>query len=218
MLKEFKKILVLAPHTDDGELGAGGLIHKAISLGCDVQYIAFSAAEDSVPEGFEKNCLRIEVINATSKLGLPSENVKVLDYKVRTFPSNRQLILDDLIKVRSSEKFDLVLVPNTTDIHQDHATVTSEAIRAFKNTTILGYELIWNNLKSESNCFVELNDENIRAKCDSLQEYKSQSGRSYTSEHFIRSLATTRGVQSGMKHAEFFEVIRLFIKESKFCS
>ena len=30
MLNNFKKILVLAPHTDDGELGCGGTIAKFI--------------------------------------------------------------------------------------------------------------------------------------------------------------------------------------------
>lgn len=210
VLKGFEKILVLAPHTDDGELGAGGLINKAINLGCDVDYVAFSAAEDSVPAGFEKDCLRKEVMTATSKLGIPAENVKTLNYKVRTFPANRQQVLDDLITFRRQKKYDLVLIPSTTDVHQDHATVSEEAIRAFKNTSIFGYELIWNNLQSSSTCFVSIDEQNLAAKCAALNEYKSQAGRMYTSAEFLRSLATTRGVQSGLGLAEQYEVIRLF--------
>ena len=36
-------------------------------------------------------------------------------------------------------------MPTLKDIHQDHETISKEGLRAFKNTTILGYELIWNN-------------------------------------------------------------------------
>lgn len=208
----FRRILVLAPHTDDGELGAGGLIDKAIKSGSQVDYVAFSAAEDSVPEGFDKDCLRKEVLQATSHIGIDAKNVMVLNYKVRTFPAMRQEILDDLIKIRSSNNYDLVLIPSTTDIHQDHNTICSEAIRAFKNTCILGYELIWNQLTAASTCFVILNEDNVRAKICSMNEYKSQSGRAYCSAEFIRALAVSRGVQVGKEFAECFEVIRWVLK------
>ena len=36
------KILVLAPHTDDGELGCGGTIAQYIDQGKEVYYVAFS--------------------------------------------------------------------------------------------------------------------------------------------------------------------------------
>ena len=52
-----KKILVLALHTDDGEFGCGATIHRAIREGTHFKYVAFSTAEESVPEGFEKNQL-----------------------------------------------------------------------------------------------------------------------------------------------------------------
>ena len=44
MLDKFKNVYVLAPHTDDGELGAGGTIAKLIELGANVYYFAFSTA------------------------------------------------------------------------------------------------------------------------------------------------------------------------------
>ena len=39
------RILVLAPHTDDGEFGCGGSIARFASEGNEVHYVAFSAAE-----------------------------------------------------------------------------------------------------------------------------------------------------------------------------
>lgn len=50
MLENCNNILVLAPHTDDGELGMGGTISKLIADGKEVTYVAFSTAEESVPD------------------------------------------------------------------------------------------------------------------------------------------------------------------------
>ena len=211
MLSKFKTVYVLAPHTDDGELGAGGTISKLIEMGADVYYFAFSTAETSVPKGFPKDILKIEVVNATTKLGIKKENVIIYNYEVRKLNYARQEILEDLIKHRNDLKPDLVLMPSLNDIHQDHSTIAQEALRAFKNTTILGYELIWNNLHFDTTSFVKLDKNHIQAKSDALKEYKSQGIRDYMSEEFIFSLAKTRGVQIGTQYAESFEVIRLVI-------
>lgn len=207
----FNEILVLAPHTDDGELGMGGTISKLVEEGKNVTYVAFSTAVESVPEGFPKDILKTEVKAATAVLGIKSENLIVFNYQVRKLSYSRQEILDDLIKIRAMRNFDLVFMPSKHDIHQDHTTVAQEGLRAFKNTTILGYELIWNNLTFNTQCFFKLDERHIKLKVEALKEYRSQGQRNYLSEEFIRSLACARGVQSGCKYAEAFEVVRLFL-------
>lgn len=211
MLKKFKTVYVLAPHTDDGELGAGGTISKLIESGADVYYFAFSTARLSVPKGFDEDILKIEVVKATDKLGIKKENVIIYDYQVRKLNYARQEILEDLIKHRKELKPDLVLMPSLNDIHQDHSTIAQEGLRAFKNTTILGYELIWNNLTFNTTSFIKLEKKHIQSKCNALKEYESQGARDYMSEEFIFSLARTRGVQIGCKYAEAFEVVRWVI-------
>ena len=74
MLEKFKTVFVLAPHTDDGELGAGGVISKLIDAGANVYYFAFSTAGESVPKGCPKDSLKTEVVEATGLLGIPEEN------------------------------------------------------------------------------------------------------------------------------------------------
>ena len=123
----------------------------------------------------------------------------------------RQEILEDLIKIRSNKHFDLVFIPSPHDIHQDHTTIAQEGIRAFKNTTILGYELIWNNLTFNTECFIQLEKKHIERKVLALKEYRSQGQRNYLSDEFVFSLAKARGVQIGCEYAEAFEVIRLFL-------
>ena len=75
----------------------------------------------------------------------------------------------------------------------------------------MGYELIWNNLTFNTQCFVKLDEEHLQTKIQALREYKSQGRRDYLSDDFIRSLARARGVQVGSKYAEAFEVVRLFL-------
>ena len=211
MISNFKNVFVLAPHTDDGELGAGGTIARLIEGGANVYYFAFSTAEGSVPDGFPKDILRTEVIEATSTLGIPKDNIFIFDYEVRKLNYVRQEILEDLIQKRKEIMPDLVLLPSLHDIHQDHATIAQESLRAFKNITILGYELIWNNLSLDTKCFVELEECHLQQKAIALKCYESQGHRRYLSKDFTFSLATARGVQAGSTYAECFEVIRLFL-------
>lgn len=212
MISNFKNVFVLAPHTDDGELGAGGTIAKLIEAGASVFYLAFSTAEASVPDGFAKDILKTEVIDATTILGIPKANVRIFNYEVRKLNYARQEILEDLISMRKEIMPDLVLIPSLHDIHQDHSTVAKEGLRAFKNTTILGYELLWNNLTFDTTSFVALEKRHVDLKVRALAAYRSQFGRNYMSEDFILSLAKIRGVQSSLNYAESFEVVRWMIK------
>ena len=50
-----RRILVLAPHTDDGELGCGAAIARFVEQGAEVHYVAFSTAKESVPKGMPSN-------------------------------------------------------------------------------------------------------------------------------------------------------------------
>jgi len=210
-MNTFKTVLVLAPHTDDGELGAGGTIAKLIENGAEVYYVAFSTAEESVPEGMPKDILKTEVKSATKQLGIKEENLIIFNYEVRKLNYVRQEILEELIKIRSNINVDLVLMPSLHDLHQDHTTVANEGLRAFKQKPILGYELIWNNLTFNTTAFTQLEERHVQKKFEALKEYNSQAGRDYTSRDFIFSLAKTRGVQIGCSFAEAFEVVRWII-------
>ena len=201
-------ILILAPHTDDGEFGCGASIAKFVEQGKEVYYAAFSLAEESVPVQFPKNILETEVKAATKELEIKPENLLLYKYKVRHFAYYRQEILEDLVKLNKKVKPDLVFMPCLQDLHQDHSTIAMEGLRAFKRTSILGYEIPWNNMNFATQCFITFDEEHLNKKLKALDCYNSQKGKNYASEEFIRSLARTRGTQIGVKYAEVFEVIR----------
>lgn len=203
-----KRILVLAPHTDDGEFGCGGTISKMINEGNEVYYAAFSACQQSVAKEFPSDILITEVKAATKVLGIKPENLILFDYDVRTFNYKRQEILEDIIKVRNHISPDIVFMPSVNDIHQDHYTIAFEGIRAFKNSTILCYEMPWNNFTFNTTAFITLDESHIQIKINALSEYHSQKHRSYANAEFIKSLARIRGVQVNKEYAEVFEVIR----------
>jgi LmbE family N-acetylglucosaminyl deacetylase len=210
-MKDKKRVLVLAPHTDDGEFGCGGTIAKFIEEGHEVTYAAFSACQQSVLPQFPSDILITEVKAATKVLGIKSENLLLFDYDVRTFGYRRQDILDDLIKIRQDIKPDLIFMPDLQDVHQDHATIATEGLRAFKFSSILSYELPWNNLSFTTSSFVHLNEKHVQTKVNALNEYQSQAHRPYSDEDFLRSVARTRGVQIGTKYAEAFNIVRWII-------
>lgn len=209
MLFKCKKALVLAPHTDDGELGCGATISKLIKQKIEVFYVAFSSCEGSLPCDYKSDSLIIELHRATSILNIEKNNVKVLPYKVRLFERSRQEILDDMIKLNNELDPDLVFMPSLQDIHQDHQTIAAEGLRAFKKKTILAYELPWNNFSFNNQVFSCVDEEDVNKKIEAISCYESQKNRNYVNEQYIKSLLITHGVQIGVQFAEVFETPRL---------
>jgi LmbE family N-acetylglucosaminyl deacetylase len=207
-----RRVLILCPHTDDGDLGAGGTIARFVEEGKEVYYAAFSACELSLPSGLSKDAIMREFWEAVKILGIAVERTTTFDYEVRTFPLHRQEILEHMVRLNDRIKPDLVIIPSSNDLHQDHHVIYSESLRAFKGTSsIWGYEHPWNNVTFTTDIFVRLEPKHLRIKLNALKQYKSQSYRSYMDSTFIKSLAYTRGVQSGFKYAEAFEIVRLLI-------
>ena len=202
------RVLVLAPHTDDGELGCGGTISRMVEEGREVYYAAFSTAAESVPPPFPPDILEKEVREGTKVLGIPAANLLVYKYKVRHLPHMRQEILEELVRMKREIDPGTVFLPSAQDLHQDHQTVHIEGLRAFKTVTVLGYELPWNNLSFDYRHFCVLTREHVQTKIAALRCYQSQQHRPYTQEGFIWSWARTRGGQIMVEYAEAFDVLR----------
>jgi LmbE family N-acetylglucosaminyl deacetylase len=206
-----KRVMILAPHTDDGEFGCGGAIAKFLEQGAEVFYTAFSVCEQAVPYGFQQDELEHELRQAAAVMQIPEPNLLIHRYEVRRFPLNRQEILQDILDTKQDVKPDLVFMPCLTDIHQDHQVVAMEGLRAYKRTTILSYEMPWNNISIQTSTFVTLEERHLERKVAAVACYKTQAFRHYASPEFIRSLAVTRGAQIGAPLAEVFELVRLVL-------
>mgnify|MGYP006185148963 CR=1 FL=1 len=166
--KNINRVLILAPHPDDGEFSSAGTICKFIEHGIDVTYVVFSMCEKSTPLGVEVGVIEKELEEASRSLGIKPQNLIKLDYEVRCFPQYRQEILEEMVRLNKDIDPDLVFLPSSSDIHQDHKTVHEEGIRAFKTRMIVGYEMPWNNLNFLSNLHVALEERHVRKKIEVL--------------------------------------------------
>jgi N-acetylglucosamine malate deacetylase 1 len=209
MIDACRRALVLAPHTDDGEFGCGGTMARLVEAGCEVRYIAFSIATRSLPEGFPPDTLAREVRAATGELGIPESCLTVHDFDVRTFPDRRQDILELLVELWEDYRPDVVFQPSVHDVHQDHQTVAQEGLRAFKRTTVLGYEIPWNNLDFSYDAYIALEKRHVERKVAAVQCYASQQHRRYANADYVWNLANVHGTNVNRDYAEVFQVVRL---------
>ncbi len=209
MIAGVERALVLAPHTDDGEFGCGGTMARLVEAGAEVRYVAFSIATRSLPPGFAPDTLAREVREATSELAIPPENLTVHNFDVRTFPDHRQEILELLIEIWNDWRPDCVFQPAVHDVHQDHQTIASEGLRAFKRTTVLGYEIPWNNFDFSYQAYVALERRHVERKVAALQRYASQQHRRYANAEYVWSVARTHGINVNREYAEVFQVYRV---------
>ena len=201
------RILILAPHTDDGELGCGASIAKYIAAGKNITYVAFSTCSQSLPKDLPADTLVVECKAATKALGI--QDVLFFNFEVRQLLFHRQEILEELIQVNKKLQPQTVFIPAQNDVHQDHQVIYAEGLRAFKNCNVLGYELPWNNVAFAPTYFEKLEPAHVQAKQTALKEYRSQNHRRYMNPDFIGSLATVRGIQCNADYAEAFEVYRM---------
>ena len=204
-----KRALVLAPHTDDGEFGCGGTMARLVDAGADVRYVAFSIATRSLPDGYAPDTLAREVREATAEIGIPAANLTVHDFDVRTFPDRRQEILELLIEIWSDWQPDCVFMPSVHDVHQDHQTIANEGLRAFKRTTILGYEIPWNNFDFSYQAYLALESRHVERKVAALEKYASQQHRRYANAEYVWNVARTHGINVNREYAEVFQVYRV---------
>ena len=180
MIEAWKRVLVLAPHTDDGEFGCGGTMARLVEAGVEVHYLAFSIATRSLPDGFAPDTLAREVRRGDRRARHPaSRSSTVHDFDVRTFPERRQDILELLVALWDDWRPDAVFQPSLHDVHQDHQTIAAEGLRAFKRTTMLGYEIPWNNFDFSYGAYVALEQRHVERKVAALERYASQQHRRY---------------------------------------
>ncbi len=199
-----KSLLFIGAHPDDIELGCGALIAD-IKDKSGIHCVTFSDNKKNpdlqhlLPEHYESMYV----------LGLKDENIEVCDFQTRLFPQNRQEVLEKMLQLRRKYQPQIVFVHTAQDIHQDHVTLTQEAMRAFRGTTVLGYDVLRSSYGFFPHFLVEVSREAVDLKVAALREYHTYAERYYFSEDVIRSTAIRHGALAERDFAEGFDIIRI---------
>lgn len=200
------KILALSPHCDDIELACGGSVAKWKEQGHDITVIAYSYSDDSLPEHL-KGAMLYEWKNAMTFLGIDHKHY---NYNVRTFSDHRIEILQSMVDDRKKYRPDLVLIPPSLDIHQDHVIIHEEGVRAFSRIcNVLAYDTPWSCRGFVPDHFEILREKHLEKKINACNFYKSQVElhRAYFNEELIRGHVRMTGLQVKNIFAEGFQTI-----------
>jgi LmbE family N-acetylglucosaminyl deacetylase len=142
-------------------------------------------------------------------LGVPAEKVIVGTFETRRFQQFRQEILEYMLKIRNSFNPDIVFVHTRADLHQDHSTVTEEGLRAFRGTTVLGYDVIRSSYGFFPHFLVEVNESDVNAKIRALNAYHTYADKYYFDPELTRSILVKNGALAERKFAEGFDILRI---------
>lgn len=198
------RVLCIGAHPDDIELGCGALIAHILPV-ADVMCVTLS---DNQKNPLLKN-LPEEHFRSMAVLGMPEKNVVLGAFETRRFPEFRQEILEYMIDLNHTFKPEVVLVHTKADIHQDHGTVTEEALRAFRGTTVLGFDVLRSSYGFFPNFLVEVSERDVECKIAALREYKTYENKYYFDANVQRATMIRHGALAERPYAEGFDILRI---------
>lgn len=199
-----RSVLFLGAHPDDIELGCGALLHQIVNQ-TDILCVTLS---DNQKNPDLKN-LKEEHYQAMEVLGVPKDKVIFGPFTTRVFPDARQEILEYFLKLRREFGPDLIFVHSKQDIHQDHLTMTDEALRAFRGITVLGFDVVRSSYGFFPHFLVEVTEEDVNKKIEALACYETYRDRYYFNSELTRSIMVRHGALAERPFAEGFDILRI---------
>ena len=199
-----KKVLFLGAHPDDIEIGCGALIHHIVKQ-TEILCVTLS---DNQKNPDLKN-IKNEHLESMKVLGVPEGKIVFGPFVTRVFPDARQEILEYFLQLRKEFKPDLILTHSKQDVHQDHNTMTEEALRAFRVITVLGFDVVRSSYGFFPHFLVEVTEEDVDKKIEALAEYETYRDRYYFNSELTRSIMVRHGALAECPFAEGFDILRI---------
>ncbi len=231
-----KKILIIAPHPDDEVIGCGGLIQRAKREGGQVYvlYLTVGTTQDFSKKGISTEKERIAEIKKVSRF-LKFDGYRIAfvgnDYHLQLDALPQKNLIDEIERGKDISlealKPSIVVAPSPNEYNQDHRAASLATISASRPTSpafkylvplLLFYEdplSTWTNQQNSHlpNFFVKLSSNDLKAKIEALNLYKSQlkDPNGPASVDGIKTLAYLRGMQTGVKMAEYYTAKRIIL-------
>jgi LmbE family N-acetylglucosaminyl deacetylase len=204
MLFHGKKICFIGAHPDDIELGCGAFISN-ITGKTEILCVTLS---DNQKNPVLSNLVE-EHQHSMAILGVPGDHVRLESFVTRRFPELRQEILEYLYRLNREYQPDIVFTHTRADIHQDHQQTTEEVLRAFRGTTVLGFDALRSSYGFFPHFLVEVSAADVERKIQSLTAYSTYNDKYYFSEAVLRATLIRHGALAERQFAEGFDILRI---------
>ena len=199
-----KRVLFLGAHPDDIELGCGALLHHIVH---QTEVLCVTLSDNQKNPDLQN--VKDEHYKSMAVLGVPKEKIVLGPFTTRVFPDSRQEILEYFLKIRKDFKPDLIFIHSKQDVHQDHNTMSDEALRAFRGITVLGFDVVRSSYGFFPNFLVEVNEADVNAKIEALSQYETYREKYYFNSELTRSIMVRHGALAECPFAEGFDILRI---------
>ncbi len=200
-----QRILALAPHPDDLEIGCGGTLAEHAARGDEVH--VFIATFGDI--GGAADVRKTEQQASAKILGI--HNIHWGEFSDTKLPQQSQALMAKLEAVLQAVNPDTVYVNHSEDTHQDHrelAQVARSVTRYVPN--VLAYETP-SSIGFEPTAYMDIQGV-LDTKIKALEAHASQLNRTHVHLNIVEiALATAhfRGVQGKLSCAEGFIPVRI---------
>lgn len=185
-------VLCLGAHSDDIEIGAGGMLLSWIASGVrlHVHWCVLSAAGPRAGEA--------EASAAAFLAGAASTVIELAEFKDSFFPYQGGEIKAWFSGLKARSSPDIVLTHRRDDAHQDHQETCRLTWNAFRDHLILEYEIPkWDGDLGQPNLYMPLAPEILERKIELLlAHFGTQRSKDWFDAETFRGLARLRGMES----------------------
>ena len=205
---EAPQVVCIGAHCDDIEIGCGGTLAVLSQAWPKAHFHCLVFSGDEVRTRESRRCLEL-------MLGANRFNLQVLGYRDGYFPSDWADIKRSVSDLSRAVEADLVFTHASSDLHQDHRTLSELTWNHFRRHTILEYEIVkYDGNPGPVNLFVPLSQDQLARKVDALMTaFESQTGKSWFTRSTFEAIARLRGVESAAVngYAEAFHARKLLL-------
>ncbi|WP_447007300.1 PIG-L deacetylase family protein [Saccharothrix isguenensis] len=198
-----RRVLAIGAHPDDVELGCGATLAKLVDSGHEVRALVLSGGE----VGGDGARRPLEAEAGAALLGLAGSTT--LDFPDTRLADHETELVVAIERVLARFAPDIVLTHSGNDQHQDHQAVHHATLRAARrHPSILCYESPSATSDFRPSVFVDVCD-HLGAKLAAVAVHRDQRDKPYMDDERLTGLATFRGAQARVRHAEGYEPVRL---------
>lgn len=202
------RVLCLGAHSDDIEIGMGGLLLSLIGRGVALDVYWFVLSGRDTPRADEANSSAAEFL-----AGAASMQVDVLDFRDGFFPQDGERIKSWFESLKPKLDPDYIFTHNRYDAHQDHRETCRLTWNTFRDHCIFEYEIPkWDGDLGQPNVYYPLTGALMTRKVQLLdRHFGSQRSKHWFDSETFTGLARLRGLEcrAEERYAEAFYARKL---------